>query len=103
MDANHEGVPDARLARMQGDVAALKDELKAFTRKFALEVVRIHARFDKQADLIRGERRAISSKVTKQFDAFMSETGKIDRAQIIADWRVSQLEKRIDKIESRPS
>ncbi len=33
----------------------------------------------------------------------MTQVGKTDRPQIIADWRLSELEKRVATIESRPS
>jgi hypothetical protein len=33
----------------------------------------------------------------------MTQVGKTDRAQIIADWRLAQLEKRVAAIEPRPS
>jgi hypothetical protein len=33
----------------------------------------------------------------------MSQDGKIERAQIIADWQVRELKERVDKIDPRPS
>jgi hypothetical protein len=87
----------------KGDVNLVKGEMKAFMRKFSLEMVKIHASNEKRHDLIRAEIRAISSNLTKQIDGYMSQVGKIDRAQIIADWRVTQLEGRVAKIEPRPS
>lgn len=88
---------------LAGDVAALKDELKAFTRKFALEIIKTNARTDQQVDALRGALRVIDSKLSAQIDGVMSSVGKTDRAQTIADWRMTQLEGRVDKIESRPS
>ena len=88
---------------VRGDLTVVKDDLKSFTRKFALEIVKIHASDERRDELNRAEMRALSSNIKKQIDGYMSEVGKVDRAQIIADWRMTQLEGRVDKIESRPS
>lgn len=86
---------------------ATKDDLlatqRALERKIALEIVKTHGRIDQLRDDLRGEMKLLASGVYKKIDGFMSKIGKIDRAQVIADWRVSQLEKRTDRIESRPS
>ena len=77
--------------------------LRSAIRRLAFEVVTIKAYIDKHDDGLRDEIRAMSSLLTSQIDGFMSNVGKIDRAQVIADWRATELEKRVDVIEKRPS
>ena len=98
MDMNPDDAPATKggLKQVQGD-------LKSFRRAFALEIVKLHARIEKRDELVRGDLRAMSSRITKQIDGFMSDVGKIDRAQVISDWRLTQIEKRVDAIDSRPS
>ena len=88
---------------LKGDVNLMRGDITSLTRKFALEIVKTNARVEKLGDEIRGEIRAMHSDIVGKIDGFMSNVGKIDRAQIIADWRVTQLEGRVDKIETRPS
>ena len=101
MDMNTDDAPATKgdLKNVQGDLLAVQRAV----RRIAIQAVKTHAHLDKQVGLLRGEMNAMSSRLTKQFDGFIAETGKIDRAQIIADWRVAQLEQRVDKIETRPS
>jgi hypothetical protein len=49
------------------------------------------------------ELREMRSEIVGKIDGFMAQVGKTDRAQIIADWRLSELEKRVTAVESRPS
>jgi hypothetical protein len=90
------------LARLptKDDLLAVQRDLE---RKIALEIVKTHGRIDQLRDDLRGEMKVLASGIYKKIDGFMGKIGKIDRAQVIADWRVSQLEKRTDRIESRPS
>jgi hypothetical protein len=55
----------------------------------------------------------LEARITDQFKEFKSDllkivedsqgqVGKVDRRQIIADYRLNLLEKRVDKIEARP-
>lgn len=87
----------------QDDAPATKRELKAVHRGLALEIVRTNARIDKLGEDMRGEMRAMGSAIIRKVDGFMAQTGKVDRAQIIADWRLTELEKRVNAIEPRPS
>ena len=82
----------------KGDLRALalKADLVAFHRGLALEIVKTNARIDKQGEEIRTEMRTLHSDLVRKIDGFMSNVGKIDRAQIIADWRLTELEKRAD-------
>jgi septin family protein len=85
------------------DVFATKDDLTGSHRKLALEIVKTNGRIDQLREDICGEMRIMSSAFHKKIDRFMSGVGKVDRAQIIADWRMTQIEKRVGAIESRPS
>jgi hypothetical protein len=91
---------DALFVAMKGDMLALKGELqgefRALHRGLALEIVKTNARIDKQGDDVRSEMRSLHSDLVRKIDGFMSTVGKIDRAQIIADWRLTELEKRAD-------
>ena len=82
---------------------ATKDDLKAVERKLALEIVKTHGRIDQLREDLRGEMGIKVSDIFKKIDGFMSKVGKADRAQVIADWRMTQIEKRVGAIESRPS
>ena len=89
-------------ALLKGDFALLKGDLKEFRRDTTRELVKICVSFDKFEESFRGEMRAMESKITKQLAGFRWARMS-DHAKIIADWRVAQLEKRVDKIESHPS
>ncbi len=82
---------------------ATKDDLNDLARKSALNSVKTNSRIDQLREDLRGEMSLMTSGVFKKIDGFLSKTGKIDRAQVIADWRVAQMEKRVEAIESRPS
>jgi hypothetical protein len=94
------------------EVAAMRSDIKLLLstvatkddfRKLALEIVKTNGRIDQQGERVEASLRGMSSSFHKKVDAFMSEVGKVDRAQIIADWRIAQLEKRVGDVESRPS
>ena len=86
---------------------ATKDDLKAvqreLERRLSLESVKTNGRIDQLREDLRGESGVMVSGMFRKIDGFMSKIGTIDRAQVIADWRVAQMEKRVDAIESRPS
>ena len=85
---------------LKGGLLTLKGELqgefRTLHRGLALEIVKTNARIDKQGEEIRTEMRTLHSDLVRKIDGFMSTVGKIDRAQIIADWRLTELEKRVD-------
>lgn len=87
----------------RGELQRVADDVKELRRGFALEIVKTNARIDKLGEDIRAEMRAMSSGLHKKIDGFMSQSGKVDRAQVIADWRLTELEKRVSAIEPRPS
>jgi len=91
----------------KGDVKLVRDELKLaqadLKRSLAVETVKTNARIDRVVEELRGEMHAMGSSIIKKVDGFMAQTGKVDRAQIIADWRLTELEKRVNSIEARPS
>ncbi len=72
-------------------------------RSLALEIVKTHERIDRVETNLREAIRQGSSRILKSVEDFMTQVGKTDRPQIIADWRLSELEKRVATIESRPS
>ena len=88
---------------MRGEIAGVRDELKTTHRSLALEIVKTHGRIDQLREDLRGEMSIQVSGIFKKIDGFVSKVGKVDRAQVIADWRMTQIEKRVDKAESRPS
>ena len=108
VDMNPDDAPatkgDLRDLALKVDLVALKGEsqgefrgeLRAVHRGLALEIVKTIARIDKQGEEIRVEMRTLHSDLVRKIDGFMSTVGKIDRAQIIADWRLTELEKRAD-------
>jgi hypothetical protein len=91
------------LLAVRGDLASVQDELQATRRTLALQIVETGFQSDKKIEKLRDELNSKASDIVTKIDGFMSEVGKVDRAQIIADWRVAQLETRVDKIETRPS
>lgn len=60
-------------------------------------------RLDRLENNLRAEIRGCSERVLKVIEDRKSQAAKIDRVQIITDWRLSQLEKRVSVIEPRPS
>jgi hypothetical protein len=69
----------------------------------AIEIVKTHERIDRSESSLRSEIRETASRVIKTVEDFITQVGKTDRAQIIADWRISELEKRVCAIDPRPS
>ncbi len=92
-----------RLTSVEGGLTSVWAELRATRRNLALEIAKTRVHGEKQTEILRDEVRARHSETIEHIDGFMSKVGTIDRAQVIADWRMSQLEARVDKIESRPS
>lgn len=92
---------------LKGVIGALRDELKGETavlrRDFALETVKTHSRVDRLEASLRKDIRSESSRVIKIVEDFAAQVGKVDRAQVIADWRLTELDKRVKALESRPS
>jgi hypothetical protein len=109
MDVNDDGAPatkgDLRELRteLHSEVDRVDKRLSEVHRSLALEIVKTHERIDRSENSLRGDFREFSSRILKTVEDFMAQVGKTDRAQIIADWRLSELEKRVTTIESRPS
>jgi hypothetical protein len=95
----HEGMR-AELKSVEG---RLDQRIGDVHRTLAIEIVKTHERIDRVESNLRGDFREFSSRILKTVEDFMTQVGKTDRAQIIADWRLSELEKRVATIESRPS
>jgi hypothetical protein len=93
---------DLKLLATRADTAT-KDDLLIVQRTLALEIVNTNGRIDQLREDMSGTMRSMSSGFHSKIDRFMSEVGKVDRAQIIADSRVKKIEKRVSDIESRPS
>ena len=91
------------LTHVKGEVTFVKNDLKAFKRTVALEFDKTNSRIEVFEQNIRGDIRAMESRLVKTFDGFVGGVGKVDRAQVISDWRLTELEKRVKTIESRPS
>jgi hypothetical protein len=60
-------------------------------------------RLDRLENNLRSDIREFSACFIEAVEDFRTRLEKTDRAQIIADWRLSELEKRVATIESRPS
>jgi len=105
MSVNDEDAPATQrdLAGVKAEVERVDKRLSEVHRSLALEIVKTHERIDRVETNLREEIRQGSSRILKSVEDFMTQVGKTDRAQIIADWRLSELEKRVETIESRPS
>lgn len=85
---------------MKEDAPALKSDI----RRLAIEIVKTNARMDSGFGALSAEIRASHSMIVNRIDDYMGQVGKVDRAQIIADWRLGELEKRVKTLEApRPS
>jgi len=93
----------ATKGELKTEVGRLDKRIDIVHRGLALEIVKTQDRIDRSEKNLRGEIRDSSSRIIKAVEDFMSQVGKVDRAQIIADWRLTELEKRVKTIESRPS
>lgn len=87
------------------DAPATRGQLTGVQRSLALEIVRTNARMDAGFGVISEQIRTSHSLIVNRIDGYMAEVGKVDRAQIIADWRLTELEKRVKTLETpdRPS
>lgn len=45
----------------------------------------------------------MGSGIISRIDAFMAQVGKTDRAQIVADYRLTELDNRVKILETRPA
>lgn len=81
------------LAKMIGDVR----------RGLAVVIVRNAARVDLLEEWIDAKLQSSESRILNGMDAFASRTEKVDRAQVIVDYRLTELEKRVASIEPHPS
>jgi hypothetical protein len=82
------------------DAPATKGEVRGVQRTLALEIVKTNARMDAGFDAVRSEIRMSHSMIVNRIDEYMGQVGKVDRAQIIADWRLGELEKRVKTLET---
>lgn len=89
--------------------AATKEELKAFATKdefrevkrdLALESARNAGRFIDFRDDINAAMAANTSKIIKTMDGFMAQFIKVDRAQVLTENRVNELDKRVKMLEN---
>lgn len=78
----------------------IKSETKALDRKLSIEIINTHGRIDSLGNSLRTEIREGNSSILKAVDGFMSQVGKVDRHQIITDYRVDELDKRVKAIEA---
>ena len=67
--------------------------------RLAVEIVKNNARIDKLGDGLRAEMREGNSRILKTVEAFAVQTKMVDRHQIITDYRVAELEKRVKGLE----
>ena len=74
--------------------------LSAMGQRFAIELVKTNARIDKLGDSLRAEIREGNSKILKTVEEFAVQTKMVDRHQIITDYRVAELEKRVKGLET---
>jgi predicted nuclease with TOPRIM domain len=100
------------VGRLSGDLDAFKDEtrsfehsiradLKASEQRLALEIVRNHAKMEAMEDRILSAFTAARSESLKILETLQGQHQKVDRRQIIMDYRVDELEKRLKSLEER--
>ena len=97
------------LQAVKKDLQAVNEDLQAAVQKLdgkidrvAKEVIRVQISADATEKKILDRMADFRSDILKVVEDFMGQTGKVDRRQIIIDHRIDRLEKRVDKIESRP-
>ncbi len=72
------------------------------TDRIIKEMVRGFARSEAAQTGLCDQFQGFRSDILKAVEVFMGQVGKVDRRQIIVDHRIDRLEKRVDKIETRP-
>ncbi len=86
----------------RADIQKLDLKVDGSINRLAKEIVRGQARVDASEKRILDQIRNFQSDILEVVDGFMGQVGKVDRRQIIVDHRIDRLEKRVDKIETRP-
>ncbi len=79
--------------------AELRSEMKSVERRLCIEIIKTNGRIDDLAVSLRTEMREGNSTILKAVEDFAAQTGKVDRRQIIMDYRVDGLEKRVQTLE----
>ena len=90
------------IQKLQADIQKHEIAARADFHSIAKELVRFQVRADATEKRILDQMSDFRSDILKVVDDFMGQTGKVDRRQIIIDHRIDRLEKRVNKIESRP-
>ena len=87
----------------KGDIKELRQEFKTDIREtrrvLAGEIVKTGARMDTLVDGIRADITRSSSRILTAVEEFSSQAQKVDRDQIITNYRVDELEKRVKALE----
>jgi hypothetical protein len=69
-------------------------------KKLAVEIVKMRGYVDRRFDDLRAEMRAGNSRLLQAIDAFSGQVRKIDHHQVINDWRLDQIERRVKNLET---
>lgn len=85
----------------KNDIVQLDQRIDTVHRSLAIEIVKTTERIDRLGESLREEIRASSSHIISVVDGFMAQVGKVDRAQAVADWRLTQLDQRVTALETR--
>jgi len=88
------------MADMGSSEPATKGDLDQTRRLLAREIVKLDAKIDRVDEGLRAEMKAWGSRIVKTVEDYSGQVGKVDRAQIIADWRLRELEKRVGTLET---
>lgn len=78
----------------------LKAEIKGLRRDLVIELVKTNARLDELREDVSTKIKESTSRILKVVEDFAIGFQKVDRHQIITDYRVDELEKRVKSLES---
>lgn len=84
----------------KGELNGIKAEMAEFRRIFSIELVRTNARIDQLRDDLTTQIKASTSTILKVVGDFAAQFQKVDRDQIITNYRVGELENRVKNLES---
>ena len=84
----------------KADLEHFREDLTGTDRRLAAGIVRNHERIDRLEESLSSQLTQRTSEILKAVDGVAAQVGKIDRHQIITDYRFNELDKRVKSLES---
>lgn len=81
----------------KGDLQLMKADLR---KLLSIEIAKTHVRIDRSMETLSAQMRENTSHILKVVGDSMAQSQKIDRDQVITNYRVDELDKRVKTLET---